>query len=307
MALPRNEQGPQCLRSVPLFDNLHLENSFEDNGVPGMTSFSSVSQRSWPHSAAEVQQEQVCSPLVRSSLNLTHRWCSETERPVIEEGDVYLLAAAAYICIELHSARYPDPAPFQLPDPRHPIRSLTELLTSLAAILGRRQPHTVPPVHGCARSCDRRIPPPGVSELRVGDLHASRLGVSLRGSLLLEGPASSAAFPTGDWLTAHCSRAFLPEFLHAWPCVLPVTVSGTAHSPWSPLRVASGVLLGSFRAWSGSAFCCLGLAEGKASLVSVRISRRPFSERTFVAGTFLFCNFFSFQFELVDWLDRIKK
>ena len=35
MALPRNEHGPQRLRSVPLFDNLHLENSFEDNGVSG--------------------------------------------------------------------------------------------------------------------------------------------------------------------------------------------------------------------------------------------------------------------------------
>ena len=35
MALPRNEQRPQRLRSVPLFDNLHLGNSFEDNGVSG--------------------------------------------------------------------------------------------------------------------------------------------------------------------------------------------------------------------------------------------------------------------------------
>ena len=35
MALPHNEQGPQRLRAVPLFDNLHLENSFEDNGVSG--------------------------------------------------------------------------------------------------------------------------------------------------------------------------------------------------------------------------------------------------------------------------------
>ena len=35
MALPRNEQGPQRHRSVLIFDNLHLENSFEDNGVSG--------------------------------------------------------------------------------------------------------------------------------------------------------------------------------------------------------------------------------------------------------------------------------
>ena len=35
VALARNEQGLQLLRSVLLFDNLHLENSFEDNGVGG--------------------------------------------------------------------------------------------------------------------------------------------------------------------------------------------------------------------------------------------------------------------------------
>ena len=40
------------------------------------------------------------------------------------------------MCLKLHSARYPDPAPFQLPDPR-----------TLAPILGRRQPHNVSPLH----------------------------------------------------------------------------------------------------------------------------------------------------------------
>ena len=37
MPLPRNEQDPQRLRSALFFDNLHLEKSFEDNGV-GATS-----------------------------------------------------------------------------------------------------------------------------------------------------------------------------------------------------------------------------------------------------------------------------
>ena len=54
---------------------------------------------------------------------------------------------AAYICSTLHSARHPDLAPLQLPDPQQPARSLTDLLTILAAILGRRQPHNVPPLH----------------------------------------------------------------------------------------------------------------------------------------------------------------
>ena len=48
---------------------------------------------------------------------------------------------------KLHSARYPDPAPVQLPDPQQLARSLTDLLTALAAILGKRQPRNVPPLH----------------------------------------------------------------------------------------------------------------------------------------------------------------
>ena len=64
---------------------------------------------------------------------------------------------------------------------------------------------------------------------------------------------------------SHCSRAFLPGYLQAWPCVSPVTVSETAHSPWSPRQVASGALPGSSPAWPGSAFCGQGFAEGKAS------------------------------------------
>ena len=89
-----------------------------------------------PHSALFSQQ----------LLDLTHRWWSEAEGPHIDEGDVYPLAAAACICIKLHSARYHDPAPLQLPDPQQPARSLTNPLTTLDAILGRRQPHNVPPL-----------------------------------------------------------------------------------------------------------------------------------------------------------------
>ena len=55
-------------------------------------------------------------------LDLTHRWWSEVEDPDIDVNDTYFLAAAACTCIKLHSARYPDLAPFQLPDPREPAR-----------------------------------------------------------------------------------------------------------------------------------------------------------------------------------------
>ena len=52
-----------------------------------------------------------------------------------------------YIGIKLHSARYPDTAPLQLPVFVQPARSLTDLLTALAATLGRRHPRNVPPLH----------------------------------------------------------------------------------------------------------------------------------------------------------------
>ena len=38
-------------------------------------------------------------------------------------NDVHPLAAVVYMCIKLHSAKYPDLAPIQLPDPRQPARS----------------------------------------------------------------------------------------------------------------------------------------------------------------------------------------
>ena len=99
-----------------------------------MTSFSGVSQRSWSPTALQRSNRGKCAHLLRDLdatadlpphcphfalqlLYLTHRWWSETEGPDIGEGAVYALAAAACICTKLHSARYADPAPFQLPDP----------------------------------------------------------------------------------------------------------------------------------------------------------------------------------------------
>ena len=80
-------------------------------------------------------------------LDLTHRWWAEREDLDIDIDHVHPLAAAVYIHIKLHSARYPDPAQFQLPDPRQPARSLTDLLTVIAALLAWRQPHNAPLLH----------------------------------------------------------------------------------------------------------------------------------------------------------------
>ena len=125
------------------------------------------------------------------------------------------MAAAAYISISLHS------------------RSLTDLVTTLAAILGRRQPHNVPPLHTAEAVHEVVTEEYSIlefSELRVGDQHAGRLGVSLRGSLLLGGSASSAALPTGDWLTTLTARAHSLQSSRPvscrWLCLGPPTLLG---------------------------------------------------------------------------------
>ena len=60
-----------------------------------------------------------------------------------------------------------------------------------------------------------------------------------------------------------------------------MTMSTTAHSPWSPCQDALRALLGSSRAWFGSASCCPGLAEGKAALVrSASLEARPLALST---------------------------
>ena len=113
MALPRNEQGPQRFRSVPLFDNLHLENSFEDNGVGGQQVLDllaleddvfhqclsaqpdpTVLQRSNSGKCAHLlcdfdaaaDMPPHCPLFGLQLLDLTHRWWSESEGPDIEEG-----------------------------------------------------------------------------------------------------------------------------------------------------------------------------------------------------------------------------
>ena len=150
--------------SVSFSDNLHLENSFEDNGVAGqqvldlLTLEDDVFQRCLSvqpdPTALQRFNRGKCAYLLRDLdvtadlpsrcplfalqlLGLTHRWWSELEGTDIEEEDVHSHAAAACIGTKMHSARNPDPAPFQLPDPRQPALCLTDLLTALARYCGR--------------------------------------------------------------------------------------------------------------------------------------------------------------------------
>ena len=173
MALLR-DGGDQLLRSSVPFDDLHLEDIFDDNGVsghlvyemlalerdtfqrclsaqPARTALQSFNRRKCAlllcGLAATADLPPHSAPFAQQLLDRTHRRWSEREDPDIDVNDAYHLAAAAYICVKLCSARYPDPAPFQLPDTREPARSLTDLLTALAALLARRQPHSAPLLH----------------------------------------------------------------------------------------------------------------------------------------------------------------
>ena len=120
-------------------------------------------------------------------LSHSRCWTSPTgvgsEGPGIEAEDVFTLAAAAYIGIKLDSARYPDRAPFLRPDPqqpRHPVGSLTDLLTALATP-GRRQPHNLPPLH-TAEAVHEVVS----EEYRILNTLNFEVGVSLRDPLLPE-------------------------------------------------------------------------------------------------------------------------
>ena len=138
MALPRKEQDPQRLRSALLCDSLHLESSFEDTGVGRQQVLDlleledDVFQRclsAQPHpTALQRSNRSKCAHLLRDLdatadlpfhcplvalqlVDLTHRWWSESEGPALRM-EIPLPCGSG---IELHPARYPDPAPFQLP------------------------------------------------------------------------------------------------------------------------------------------------------------------------------------------------
>ena len=81
------------------------------------TPFGAVSQRS---RLPQLPPQLTCRLTVRffcqQLLDLTHRWWTEREDPDIDINGVHHLAAAVYIRIKVHSTRYPDLVPFQLPD-----------------------------------------------------------------------------------------------------------------------------------------------------------------------------------------------
>ena len=107
-------------------------------------------------------------------------------------------AAAVYIHIKLHSARYPDPAPFQLPDPRQPARSLSDLLPAIAALLAGRRPHNAPLLHSAWTVHEVVAEEYRILEsvnCELGTYAPGALGETLRGTVLLRTQQHQQRFP----------------------------------------------------------------------------------------------------------------
>ena len=132
---------------------------------------------------------------------------------------------------------------FQLPDTQQPARSLTDFLTALAGVVVRRQPHNVPPLHTAQ----------AVHEVVVKEY---RIVGSVNYELATHSPADLVClFETRFSLTVEHLRQRFPQGTGSLLSLLarfPSALSMTARSPWSSRQVASEVLPGSFRAWSGS-------------------------------------------------------
>ena len=122
---------------------LKFENIFEDHGVSWLIINETIAlelethRRCFPAqlvpSASQMYKWRMCAHLLRDLaatgdlpphsallsqqlLDLTHRWWIEREDNDVDTVDVHPLAAAVYIHFKLHSARYPDPVPYQFPD-----------------------------------------------------------------------------------------------------------------------------------------------------------------------------------------------
>ena len=203
-----------------------------------------------PHSVLFAQQ----------MLDLTHRWWTEREDPDIDVNDVYTFAAAVYIHIKLHSARYPDPAPFHLPDPRQSARSFTDLLTAIVALLAKRLSHNAPLLHS-ART---------VHEVVTEEY------------LILESVNNELeTYTPGDWVklfevrcsnSLSASRKRLTRFSRAPP------LTYWQAGPCIPDQVASGALL-------GSSLVCFGPASSRPGFTgcNAALARRT-SSRTLHAS-----------------------
>ena len=87
-----------------------------------------------------------CALLPATSGSDAQGWTERADTD-IDINDIQPLAVAGSIHTKLQSERCPGPAPFQLPDPLQPACSLTDLLTAVATLVAKRQPHSAPLLH----------------------------------------------------------------------------------------------------------------------------------------------------------------
>ena len=88
------------------------------------------------------------SGFVFQVLDLTHTWSDSFDHD-IDLGDILVLAAAVHMYIKFNSP---------LPQQQYP-RTLPELLTAIAELLTRHQPHDVPALHAATDFLRRLIAP----------------------------------------------------------------------------------------------------------------------------------------------------
>ena len=111
-----------------------------------------------PHATVGLPRH--CPLFALQLLDLTNRWWSESEGPDIEEGIFYSPAAAAYVGIELT-----------------PPSTLTQLHSSFQTLDSR------PCANLAKRATSVHM---DTMNYELADLHAGRLGASLRDPLFLE-------------------------------------------------------------------------------------------------------------------------
>ena len=172
-----------------------------------------------------------CPLFALQSLNLTHRWWSESEGTDVEErGMSTPLRQLLMLALYCTSARYQTwlHSSFQTIG-RRPALSLT---SALCRYSGQA------PISQCATSA-----------------HGSTAGWCTPAGwvCLFETRFSLNVEHRGLAHCSRCSRVSLPGFSQAWPCVWPVTLSETAHS--RPGVAASRI---GCSAWFLS---CLGLVQ----------------------------------------------
>ena len=186
--------------------------------------------------------------LLPATSGLDSQGWTERADTDIDINDFLPLAAAVYIHIRMHSERYPGPAPFQLPDPLQPARSLTFSQLSPLSSPGA----SLTTLHSCTQlGRSNKLSQKNVVSWRKFTLSLERPPADLIQVLEKRLSLLCQQCSMGRSLRASSSRAFPLVFWQGALRALPTSTSKISHSLWRPGPVALGALCGSSRARSG--------------------------------------------------------